>query len=169
MKKDLWLFLIKLVFFTLALGLLWFWVVQSAYPHFLKPIIFPFFKLVGVRKWRLSILLDHFTNIVPYVALVCATPGFFKNWKKTIFALLGGLLIIMIVHILLSWIDYHFYSQYGITRTFFRRTFHYYLLNDALPLGIWLIFYAGTLPRLFNFIRFKKSEPPKIPEASSDD
>jgi hypothetical protein len=156
-KKNLWLFLIKLAFFTIVFGLVWFWVAQDLYPRLLKPVIFPFFKLVGVRKWRLSILLDHFTNIVPYVTLVCATPGFFKRWKKTILVLIGGLLILAIGHILLSWLDYYYWSQYGTTRPFFRNIFHFYLLNDALPLALWLIFYPRMLGEIFGFLKFGKA------------
>ena len=159
MKRELWLFLAKLAFFSVVFGLLWFYFVQDAYPHILKPVVFPFFKWVGVTKWRLSILLDHFTNLIPYLALVCSTPGFFKNWKKTILALVVGLLILIIGHIALSWIDYHYYSQYGRTKPFFRRIFHFYLLNDALPLGLWLLFYPRVLPQLFSFVRFGKSAP----------
>ena len=158
-KKELWLFILKLVFFTVVFGLLWFYYVQELYPYLLKPIVFPFFKWVGVKKWRLSILLDHFTNVIPYVALVCSSPGFFKNWKKTIIILIGGLLILMLGHIGLSWIDYHYWSKYDTTKPFFRRIFHFYLINDALPLGLWLLFYPRLLPRLFSFLRFGKRPP----------
>jgi hypothetical protein len=152
-KKEIWPFLIKLVLSTLILGYIWFAWGQNAYPHALKPLAFKFFQLVGVTKWRLSLLLDHFTNIVPYIALVIATPGFFKNWKKTIIALLGGLAILIIGHLLLSWLDFYFWSQYQMTKKFFKTTFHFYLLNDALPLGLWLLFYPKMLLRLFPFIK----------------
>ena len=158
-KRELWLFVLKLVFFTVIFGLLWFYYVQELYPYLLKPVVFPFFKWVGVKKWRLSILLDHFTNIIPYVALVCASPGFFKNWKKSIMTLIGGLLILMAGHIALSWIDYHYWSKYDTTKPFFRRIFHFYLINDALPLGLWLLFYPRLLPQLFSFLRFGKRVP----------
>ena len=161
-KKDLWLFLAKLAIFTVIFGLLWFYYVQNLYPVILKPIVFPIFKWIGVKKWRLSILLDHFTNIIPYVALICASPGFIKNWKKTIAALVGGLLILMLGHIAISWIDYHFWSKYGTTRPFFRRIFHFYLINDALPLGLWLLFYPRLLPQLFSFLRFGKKQPETV-------
>ena len=166
-KKQLWLFLLKLAFFSVVFGLLWFYYVQELYPILLKPIVFPFFKWVGVKKWRLSILLDHFTNIIPYVALVCASPGFFKNWKKTIVTLIGGLLILMVGHIALSWIDYHYWAQYKTTRPFFRRIFHYYLINDALPLGLWLLFYPHLLPRLFSFLKFGRKRAEDSPDPAS--
>lgn len=161
MKKEPWPFLLKLALSTLILGYIWFAAAQDAYPHMLKPIVYPFFKWVDVKTWRLSILLDHFTNIVPYISLIIATPGFFRNWKKTLLALFGGLIILMIGHVALSWLDYHFWSQYKMTRKFFKTTFHYYLLNDALPLGLWLLFYPRVLPQIFPFFRFgKKAETP---------
>nr|MBN2278367.1 hypothetical protein [candidate division Zixibacteria bacterium] len=154
MKKDLWLFLLKLAFFSLALGLLWHFYLQTLYPHFLKPVAVPFFQWVGVKKWRLSLLLDHFSNLVPYTALVLATPGIIKEWKKTLLTFFGGLLILMIGHLLLSWADYYYWAKYGLTRGLFRNTFHFILLNDALPLGLWLLFYSRKLTGLFGFLKF---------------
>jgi len=171
-KKEGWLFLTKLLFFTLAFGFLWFRFLQDWYPHLLKPVAFPFFQWVGVRKWRLSILLDHYTNIIPFVALVFASPGFFKQWKRTILALVAGLVVMAIGHLLLSWIDYHYWAEYKTTRSFFRRAFHFYLLNDALPLGLWLIFYPRVLPRVFAFLKFgsktENAHPPDPPPAPDD-
>jgi hypothetical protein len=158
-KKESWLFLIKVALFLLAFGWIWFWLVQDAYPYFLKPVAYPFFQWIGVRKWRLSLLLDHFTNIVPYVTLVCASPGFFKNWKKTLVALFGGLIILMIGHLLLSCVDYYFYSRYKMTKSFFKGMFPFLMLNDALPLGLWLLFYPKVLTEVFSFLKFgRKAE-----------
>jgi len=153
-------FLVKLALFSIAFGLLWHFYLQTAYPHFLKPVAVPFFQWVGVKKWRLSLLLDHFTNIIPYVALVLSTPGIIKEWKKTLFTLLGGLVILMIGHLLLSWIDYHYWAKYGMSRSFFRNTFHFLLLNDALPFGLWLLFYPRVLPQLFSFLKFGRKKQP---------
>jgi len=157
-KKELWLFLAKLAGCLLAFGLIRFWYVQELYPYFLKPVAVPFFQIVGVGKWRLSLLLDHFSNMVPYLALVCASPGFFKNWKRTIIAAVGGLLLLMLGHLLLSWLDFYFWSQYKMTKKFFRSTFPFLMLNDALPLGLWLLFYPELLTKLFGFVRFKSSK-----------
>lgn len=160
MKKEPWPFLFKLIISSLVLGYIWFDFAQDAYPVFLKPIVFPFFKWVGVKKWRLSFLLDHFTNIIPYLALVIATPGFFKNWKRTLIAGFGGLIILIIGHLLISWIDYHYWSQaqFKLTRGFFKNTFYIYMLNDALPLGIWLLFYPQILSQIFKFLKFGRKE-----------
>ncbi|HPC11873.1 MAG TPA: hypothetical protein PK112_07215, partial [candidate division Zixibacteria bacterium] len=73
-RKELWLFLAKLVPLTLLLGYVWFRTVQRQYPDFVDVVADPFFRLVGVRRWWLALVIEHFTNIVPYLALVLASP-----------------------------------------------------------------------------------------------
>lgn len=157
MKNNLLLFLIKLLLISSVLGFLWFWKLQDLYPHILRPVAFPFFQWVGVKKWLLTWVSDHFTNVVPYLALVLATPGALKNGKRFAAAILGGLLILAIAHLLLSWLIYYYSEQYHFTRSFFRRTFPLFLINDALPLPLWLMFYPRTLKELFGFILEKKN------------
>jgi hypothetical protein len=166
-KRNLWLFLLKLVSISLVLGFLWFWKLQDAYPHFLEPIAVPFFQWVGVKKWLLSWVIDHFTNIVPYIALVLASPGLLSNWKKTLAALLGGLAILIISHLLLSWLVYHYSAQYRFTKQFFRITFPFFLLSDALPLALWLLFYPRILPELFGFMKWGKKSGSEKPKENS--
>ena len=158
MKKELWKFLLKLAIFSLILGFLWFWKLQDFYPFLLKPAAIPFFQWVGVKKWYLSWVLDHFTNIVPYIALVLATPGILKRWKWTLLALFGGLVALMISHLFLSWMVYHYSAEYQFTKSFFRRTFPFFLLSDGLPLPLWLLFYPRVLPELFRFIKLGRKD-----------
>lgn len=161
MKKDLILFLLKLALSVTVLGLIWFYYFQMLYPEILKPIFLPLFQSLGVRKWRLYQLLDHFTNLVPYIALIIATPGFFKNWKKTVISLVGGLAILIVGHFVLSYLDDYYYARYQQTKQFFRSTFHYYVINDALPFLLWLAFYPKILTQLFGFKRLAKEIPPE--------
>ncbi|SYZ74299.1 membrane hypothetical protein [Candidatus Zixiibacteriota bacterium] len=153
MKKSRLIFLLKLISFSLILGYLWFWRLQSLYPHLLAPAAMPFFQWVGVKKWLLSWVIDHFTNIVPYTALVLAMPGIFKKWKKTLVALVAGLIILAGFHILLSWSVYYFSEQYHFSRAFFRRTFPFFLINDALPLVLWILFYPEILSELSGLLK----------------
>ncbi|MFH2036231.1 MAG: hypothetical protein ABIJ45_07510 [Candidatus Zixiibacteriota bacterium] len=158
MKKEAKIFLLKIFISSFLLGYVWFAYAQNLYPHFLSPVAVPFFKLVGVTKWRLSLLLDHFTNLIPYIALVISTPDLIRNWKKSTMAFFGGLLILMICHLLLSWLDFYFWSQYQMSKSFFKSIFHFYLINDILPLALWLLFYPTILPQLFDFLKFGKKE-----------
>lgn len=157
MKRNLYLFLIRLCLISFALGFLWFWKLENIYPRILWPVVVPFFQWVGVKKWLLSRVVDHFTNIVPYLALVLATPGALNNWKRFLAAILGGLLILAMMHLVLSWAVYYYSEQFGFTRLYFRRTFPVFLINDALPLPLWLIFYPRVHKDLFGFLMKKKS------------
>lgn len=156
MKIKLILFLIKLLLISSVLGFLWFWKLQNIYPHILSPLAIPFFQWVGVKKWLLSWVSNHFTNVVPYLALVLATPKALNDWKRLLAAILGGLLILTITHLLLSWLVYYYSEQYQFTRSFFRRTFPFFLINDALPLPLWLIFYPRMYMELLGLIMRKE-------------
>lgn len=164
-RKDLWLFLAKLVPLTLALGYLWFSGLQVRYPYLIDPIATPFLEALGVRQWMLALVLEHFTNILPYVALVLASPGLIARWPRSLAALLGGLAIIVLGHLLLSWVVYELYIRYSLSKAFYRIIVPVYLVNDALPLVLWLIFFPGVPARLFGLRIFghkaDREEPTK--------
>ena len=151
-KRDLWLFLTKLLLFTLILGYIWFSGLQRSYPFIIDPLASWFFKLVGVKKWWLSLTVEHFTNLIPYLGLILASPGFFKNWKHTLTALLGGLAVLVAVHILMSAAMYYIVGEYGMSKSAYKIIVPIYLVNDALPLILWLVFYPELLSKLFNFV-----------------
>jgi hypothetical protein len=152
-KRELSFFLLKVILITLILGFLWFWKLQELYPHILSPIAVPLFQWFGVKKWLLTRVMDHFTSIVPYVALVLATPDAIRNWKKTTLSLLGGIIILAISHLFLSWAVYHYSEQYRFSKSYFRATFPIFLICDALPLLLWLTFYPRLLPEFFGFMK----------------
>ncbi|MFH1374949.1 MAG: hypothetical protein ABII79_14290 [bacterium] len=151
MRKNLWLFLLKLLVFSLALGYLWFTRYQRLYPYWIDGVADPFFEFVGVRKWWLGLVVEHFTNLVPYLALVLASPGFFRHWRRTLAALVGGVAILVLGHLLLSWAVYHFNELYSLSRSFYRIVIPMYIINDALPLLLWLSFFPSLLTELFGF------------------
>jgi len=148
-RKELWLFLLKLPVLTLGFGYIWFSGLQLIYPDLIDPIATPFFRLVGVTNWLLYLLLEHFTNLIPYIALVLASPGLIRNWRRTIYALFGGVAAIVLVHLLLSWLVFELNEAYGLSRAFYRVWVPAYLFNDALPFGLWLLFYPELPGRLF--------------------
>jgi hypothetical protein len=150
-RKSLWLFLLKLLVFSLVLGYLWFSRFQVQYPYWIDVFADPFFKLVGVRQWWLALVVEHFTNLVPYVALVLASPGFFKHWRRTALALVGGIAILILGHLLLSWAVYYFNEKYSLSRSFYRIVIPMYIINDALPLVLWLSFFPRLPSELFGF------------------
>ena len=154
MRKDLLGFLLKLLGFTLVLGYVWFAGLQRAYPDLIEPVAAWFFELSGVRRWWLVLTVEHFTNLVPYLALIFASPGFFTNWKRTLLALLSGLSALVLAHIVMSIAIYYIVEAYSMSRQAYRLIIPIYIVNDALPLVLWLLLYPELLPRLFRFVKF---------------
>ncbi len=143
-RKALWLFLAKLALFTGVLGWIWFAGLQVRYPDLLDPVATPLFTTLGVRRWWLALVLQHFTSIVPYLALVLATPNIRSQWKRFTVALVGGTAAIVLGHLLLSVAVYYLERSYGFGTTFYRFIVPLYLLNDALPLVLWLAFFPNV-------------------------
>ncbi len=154
MKKELWLFLGKLAVFTLILGYIWFKAAQRQYPDLIEPVAAVFFQLTGVRRWWLALVLEHYTNLVPYIALVLATPGLITNWKRSLIVLAGGLAILVLVHLAMAAAVYHLVAEYALSKTCYTYLVPIYLVNDALPLVLWILFYPRVLPELFRFSPF---------------
>jgi hypothetical protein len=149
-KKELWLFLGKLAIAVLILGYVWTrW--RFYYPDVFEPIYKPFFNLVGLQKWWMALLLDHFTNWVPFVALVLASPDLIRRWRRSLVVLFGGLVIILIGHMLLSWAVYELVARYTMTKMYYKLSLPLFLVNDTLPLALWLLFYPDLPGRLFGF------------------
>lgn len=149
MRKSLWLFLLKLVIVTGVLGYLWYARYQTMYPYWIDPFATWFFKLVGVRKWWLSLTVEHFTNLVPYVGLVLSTPGIIKGWRRSLLALIVGLVVLVIGHVLMSTGIYFVVEKHAISKAAYRYIVPIYLINDALPLVLWLAFYPRLVPEMF--------------------
>lgn len=149
-KKERLLFLAKLVPLTLILGYLWYTYVQEEYPRLLEPVASAVFSLTGVRRWWLVLLMEHFTSLVPYLALVLSTMEPIKDWKRSLAALLGGVAIIIAGHLLMSIATYHIMDNFAATRTSYVLLVPVYLINDALPLVLWLLFYGSFFSRLIS-------------------
>ncbi len=157
MKRNLWLFLLKLLPATLLLGWLWFTQCQHAYPYWIDPLATFFFKLFKVRTWHLALTAEHFTNLVPYLALLLATPGIIKHWRRSLLALFGGLVVIVLVHMFMSVAIYFIVEAYSMSKSAYRIIVPIYLVNDALPLILWLAFFPKVLSELFGFIKWGRS------------
>lgn len=154
MKRSLWLFLLKLLPATLILGWFWFDRFQRSYPDLIQPIAYPVFELLGVTQWHLYLLAEHFTNLVPFVALLIATPGIVRRWQRFLVALIAGLAIIVLLHILMSVAVYFIYKSYAMSEKALRLIVPVYLVNDAMPLVLWLVFFPDVLGEMFSFVKF---------------
>lgn len=153
MKKNLWQFLAKLAAVTVILGLAWFWWLREAYPGFIAIPARSLLPLLGVQKLHFSAASEHFANMIPYVALVLAGPGALKRWRQLLLALFAGIAILVIGHLLMLTGFYFIVEEYALSKQAYRLILPIWVLNDALPLILWLTFYPGSLRELFPRIK----------------
>jgi hypothetical protein len=152
-KKELYPFLLKLSGFSLILGYFWYAGLQRYYPELIDPVASPILTMLGVRRWWLALVAEHFTNIIAYLALVLATAGLISQWKRHLIALFGGTAIIVLVHILMSAAVYYLELKYSMSKSFYKIIVPIYIFNDALPLVLWLLFFQNEFVRIFGFWR----------------
>jgi hypothetical protein len=107
-----------------------------------------------VRRWLLELTLHHFTNLIPYWALVLATPGHRFAWRRGVAALVAGTLVLIAMHLVMSAVLYFIWEAHGLGKTTYRFAVPLYVVNDSLPLVLWIGFYYRTLQRLFPFASF---------------
>ncbi len=153
MRKTLWLFLTKLLIYTVAFGLVWFLWLKAQYPLLLRPLGDWLLPLFGAHKWHLTWTLEHFANMGPYIALVLATPGFGRQWKRGAVALAGGLAILVAFHYVMLISFYHIMAHWGLSEISYRWTTPIYIINDSLPLILWLVFYPSVISQLLESYR----------------
>ena len=154
MTAKAWLFLAKVVAITCLLGLAWFLGVRWQYPQGLRLVGDWLFPLIGVRKWELSWTLDHMANIIPFIALVLATPAWYRPWRRGLAVLLGGLAILVVGHLLMLIAFYFIIASYGFSEYAYRWAVPVWVVNDSLPLVLWLACYHRALGQLFPRLRF---------------
>ncbi|MFH1687318.1 MAG: hypothetical protein ABIE70_07320 [bacterium] len=153
MRKDLWLFLTKLAVVTVVLGLAWFWWFKLQYPRLLQPIGNVVLPWLGAHKWQLSWTLEHMSNMVSYLALVLATPEIGRRWREVLRALYIGLPIMVLVHLLMLAAFDHIISRWGLSEITYRWAVPIWVVNDALPLILWLLLLPEVLTELFPRLR----------------
>ena len=129
----------------LLLGLAWQYWLADLYPYLLKPVAFPFFRLVGVEKWLLSRVSGQFISVMIFLALELASPRALTRLRRTSFNLVCGMVCIACGHLLLSWAVYEIEAAYPDSKTRGLLVEPLWILNTALPLGLWLLLHRHTL------------------------
>jgi hypothetical protein len=128
-----------------------------SYPYWIDPAVTFFFNIFGVTRWYLSLTVEHFASVVPFVGLVVATPGIFTQWKRALIALVGGVVAIVLMHIAMSIAIFYIVEAYAMSKNAYRLLLPIYLVNDAMPLVLWLAFFPTVLSELFGFIKWGRS------------
>jgi len=157
-RKDLWLFLSKLVLVTVILGLAWFWWFKELYPKMLEPVGNVVLPLLGAQRWQLSWTLEHMANMVPYLALVFATPKLTENWRTVLRGVYIGVPVLIAFHLLMLASFDHIISAWGLSQITYRWAVPIWVVNDALPLILYLLLFGQILPQLFKGISFARKD-----------
>jgi len=146
-KRNLLKFFLSLV--VVSAVLTWFWLngLQLSYALLFKTPAQFTFRLLKIYKSGVTLVIEHFTNLIPFIALSVSLPG--VAIKKRLIRLVLGLIILMVVHFLLIISVSKIYATYSLSQTAYKYMFPLFILNDALPLALWFVFFSEEILSLF--------------------
>ena len=147
MKKNLVYFFLSLIIISAVLTWIWFNWLQIHYALLFGPAARFTFRQLGIYKSGLRLVLEHFTNIIPYIALCASLPG--VKLKKRLIRSAIGLGILVIVHFIMIIAVSAVYTAHGLTSTAYKYYFPILTINDALPLVIWFLLFSEEILNLF--------------------
>ncbi len=153
-RIRVWAFLLR---FLIALTLLFFlWIPLGPYYTIatLWPLTWLFPWLLGVPfsfdSAQASLWESAFTNVVPFLALMAATPGWKFHWKGRVWQLLLGLSLLFLFRVLDRFLGY-WLTRVGATDAQIPTLsfFLYFLIQLGkilIPILLWLIFCWREIP-----------------------
>jgi len=153
-RKDLLLFFLSLVVISVVLTWFWFDGLQVRYAMLFGPTAKFMFRHLGIHKSGLKLVIEHFTNLIPFIALCIALPR--VPWKKRLLRSGLGLGILVVVHFIMIVAASAIYSAYAMSATAYKYIFPILIINDALPLILWFLLFSEEVIGLF---RRGKSSP----------
>jgi hypothetical protein len=146
-KKNLLRFFLSLIAISVVVTWLWFQSLQIEYAKLFKAPAQFAFRQLGIPKSGLMLVLEHFTNLVPYIALCLSLPT--APWKKRFTRLGLGLAILIVVHYIMLVAVSGVYSTYSLSPTAYKFLFPILTISDALPLVLWFLFFSEEIIGLF--------------------
>ncbi len=147
MKRNLLRFFLSLIVVSAGLTWVWFNGVQIQYALMFKPAAQWAFRLLGIDRSGITIVVEHFTNLIPFIALTLALPD--VAWKNRLIRLIIGLAILAVVHFILIVAVSKVYSIYSLSETAYKFIFPMCTINDALPLALWFLFFSNEIIAMF--------------------
>ena len=147
MKRNLWLFFLSLVIISVILTWVWFHGLQIQYAMLFGPAAKFTFRQLGIYKSGLKLVLEHFTNLIPFIALCIALPK--VPIKKRLIRSGIGLGILVVVHFIMIIAVSAIYTKHYMSPTAYKYIFPILTINDALPLVLWFLFFSDEILNLF--------------------
>ena len=153
------LLLLLLAFFALTTPLAWLWIQwgEGAYARLLLAILEPLYDAIGLRHQRGGPVAPRLVSVVPFVVLMAITPG--MGWRRRVVGSLVGLAVIACFHLLLYLLVDAAYVVLGRNRRALSRIVPFLLINDGIPLLIWIFFARDLLRRLVPAFRERPPAP----------
>jgi hypothetical protein len=128
-----------LSFILLTVGLTWVWIGWgvSAYERLLLAVAGPVLELFGVKRIVDSPARERFIAYVPFLVLMCLTPGL--SLRRRLIGTLAGCLLLLLAHIGLVGVEQWSQSRSRPTRDPFSTLFPAALFADSLPFMLWAV------------------------------
>lgn len=139
--------MLSLIVISVVLTIFWRDGLQMRYALLFKPAAMYAYKALGIHKSGIMLVIEHFTNLIPYIALCLSLPN--ARWSRRFIRLAYGLGILVIVHFILLIAISKVYSVYGGSETAYKFMVPMFIFNDALPLAIWFLFFYREIISLF--------------------
>jgi hypothetical protein len=106
-------------------------------------------KLAGFNLQYFPAPKDIFNNLIPFISLMIITRGIL--FKKRLFWLVGGLLILIGWHMVLTEIVYFLNEKYTIdSQAYDKLSVPFFLFSETLPFILWIIFARRQVAGLFS-------------------
>ncbi len=128
-----------LSFVLLTAGLTWVWIVwgAGAYEWLLLAVAGPVLEAVGVTQIAESPARQRFVSYVPFLVLMCLTPGL--GTRRRLIGTLAGCLLLFLTHIGLVGVEQWSQSKQRPTSDPFSTLFPAALFADSLPFMLWAV------------------------------
>lgn len=150
-------FFLLLIAFSLPLFYLWMEGGQTIYQKIFGAAVVPLAKALGEKTLNLFVVKGHLMNLIPFTALILATPGL--GWKRRIIGLGAGLVILFGWHLFFCLILNHYQTLWGHDRRFYRLFIPAVSVNSAVPVMLWFILAWKGVRQLLGEIFSRPKEP----------
>jgi hypothetical protein len=153
------LLLLAFLFFALTVPLAWLWVQwgERVYARLLLDVLDPLYDAIGLRHRRGGPVAPRLVSVVPFVVLMAITPG--MTWRRRLVGALVGLVVIACFHLLLFVLVDAAYAVFGRTRRALTRIVPFLLINDGIPLLVWIFLARDFLRRVVPGLRERPPAP----------
>ncbi len=147
MPERLLSFLLKFIFVSGLLALLWFWKGLELY-QVLSVGTVNFISGIAITNLTLPVPTAFFHNLIPFTALILISPPYFNLQK--LWLLLLGWFILFVEHLVVAVILYFLLDFWQVSQSTYELLFTpLSVLSGAFPFILWLVLLKDRVKQLF--------------------